>query len=178
MVQYSVTYSLSETYHSWNGWVSNLVNLSFLIRSASRCNESSPYIGRTPSKNRDTQYVRHQTFSEENKSPELLMVEWHILNICSELWNFDTDDWKYWIDKWTHLLLKSISQAQPGERLMNSEFIDEGEVDWMSWTHGGDDNDDRKFLTTSVVAEMKDLEIIILLEITFTAKVGAELSPR
>jgi len=76
------------------------------------------------------------------------------------------------------LLLKSISQAQPGERLMNSEFIDEGEVDWMSWTHGGDDNDDRKFLTTSVVAEMKDLEIIILLEITFTAKVGAELSPR
>jgi len=76
------------------------------------------------------------------------------------------------------LLLKSISQAQPGERLMNSEFIDEGEVDWMSWTHGGDDNDDRKFLTTSVVAEMKDLEIIILLEITFTAKVGAEFSPR
>jgi len=61
---------------------------------------------------------------------------------------------------------------------MNSEFIDEGEVDWMSWTHRGDDNDDRKFLTTSVVAEMKDLEIIILLEITFTAKVGAELSPR
>ena len=94
------------------------------------------------------------------------------------------------------MLLKSISQAQPGERLMNSEFIDEGEVDWMSWTHRGDDNDDRKFLTTSVVAEMKDLskrsivymtlptksdkylEIIILLEITFTAKVGAELSPR
>jgi len=76
------------------------------------------------------------------------------------------------------LLLKSISQAQPGERLMNSEFIDEGEVDWMSWTHRGDDNDDRKFLTTSVVAEMKDLEIIILLEITFTAKVGAEFSPR
>jgi len=61
---------------------------------------------------------------------------------------------------------------------MNSEFIDEGDVDWMSWTHRGDDNDDRKFLTTSVVAEMKDLEIIILLEITFTAKVGAELSPR
>lgn len=76
------------------------------------------------------------------------------------------------------MLLKSISQAQPGERLMNSEFIDEGEVDWMSWTHRGDDNDDRKFLTTSVVAEMKDLEIIILLEITFTAKVGAEFSPR
>ena len=64
----------------------------------------------------------------------------------------------------------------------------------MSWTHRG--NDDRKFLTTSVVAEMKDLskrsivyvtlptksdkylEIIILLEITFTAKVGAEFSPR
>jgi len=61
---------------------------------------------------------------------------------------------------------------------MNSEFIDEGDVDWMSWTHRGDDNDDRKFLTTSVVAEMKDLEIIILLEITFTAKVGAEFSPR
>lgn len=61
---------------------------------------------------------------------------------------------------------------------MNSEFIDEGDVDWMSWTHRGDDNDDRKLLTTSVVAEMKDLEIIILLEITFTAKVGAELSPR
>ena len=152
-------------------------------------------VGHHP-KNRYTQFVRHQTFSEENKSPELLMVEWHILNICSELWNFDTDDWKYRIDKWKHLLLKSISQAQPGERLMNSEFIDEGDVDWMSWTHRGDDNDDRKFLTTSVVAEMKDLskrsldhvtfptmsdkylEIIILLEITFTAKVGAEFSPR
>ena len=53
---------------------------------------------------------------------------------------------------------------------MNSEFIDEGEVDWMSWTHRGDDNDDRKFLTTSVVAEMKDLSKRNLVHVTFPTK--------
>ena len=68
------------------------------------------------------------------------------------------------------MLLKSISQAQPGELLMNSEFIDEGEVDWMSWTQRGDDNDDRKFLTTSVVAEMKDLSKRNLVHVTFPTK--------
>ena len=68
------------------------------------------------------------------------------------------------------MLLKSISQAQPGERLMNSEFIDEGEVDWMSWTHRGDDNDNRKFLTTSVVAEMKDLSKKGIVHVTFPTK--------
>ena len=53
---------------------------------------------------------------------------------------------------------------------MNSEFIDEGDVDWMSWTHRGDDNDDRKFLTTSVVAEMKDLSKRNLVHVTFPTK--------
>jgi len=67
------------------------------------------------------------------------------------------------------LLLDSISQAQPAERLMNNQFI-KGENDWMSGTLGDDVEMTRDvFLTTCVVAEMKDLEIIILLEITFTA---------
>jgi len=65
--------------------------------------------------------------------------------------------------------LESISQAQPAERLMNNQFI-KGENDWMSGTLGHDVEMTRRvFLTTRVVAEMKDLEIIILLEITFTA---------
>jgi len=52
---------------------------------------------------------------------------------------------------------------------MNNQFI-KGENDWMSGTLGHDVEMTRRvFLTTRVVAEMKDLEIIILLEITFTA---------
>ena len=68
---------------------------------------------------------------------------------------------------------------------MNNQFI-KGENDWMSGTLGDDVEMTRDvFLTTRVVAEMKDLlnrlvkksqksvkkylEIIILLEITFTA---------
>ena len=83
------------------------------------------------------------------------------------------------------MLLESISQAQPADRLMNNQFI-KGENDWMSGTLGDDVEMTRDvFLTTRVVAEMKDLlnrlvkksqksvkkylEIIILLEITFTA---------
>ena len=81
--------------------------------------------------------------------------------------------------------MESISQAQPADRLMNNQFI-KGENDWMSGTLGDDVEMTRDvFLTTRVVAEMKDLlnrlvkksqksvkkylEIIILLEITFTA---------
>ena len=53
--------------------------------------------------------------------------------------------------------MDSISQAQPAERLMNNQFI-KGENDWMSGTLGDDVEMTRDvFLTTCVVAEMKDL---------------------
>ena len=62
-----------------------------------------------------------------------------------------------------------VNQSSTARRTIDEQRIHrQGDLDWMSWTHRG--NDDRKFLTTSVVAEMKDLSKRSLVHVTFPTK--------
>lgn len=100
------------------------------------------------------------------------------LRALESVWQ--TDAGQHWkeieLTKGQRLLLKSISQAaQPAKGLMNDQFIRERERErWLETTWKWRE----VFLTTRVVAEMKDLEFIILLEITFTALRGAAGGPQ